>query len=97
MAWGRTPSEALGLPWGRKARWWPIDGLLATALHLVEADKCEGCGQARTESCDEMADGWYEARTVTCHGCAALERARDGAGSAPSPGRLFYTVDERKQ
>ena len=69
--------------------WCEEDRILAEALQIDEDERCKGCGQYLDESTDDDMDGWYEAETVTCHGCAARDR-HTKEQKEPEPGELVW-------
>lgn len=75
------------------SRWTARDRLLLIALQVYEDDCCPGCGQPRTYGMDDDAAGRYHVHSVTCHACAALEKAHQ-AGKNPPPGQRKYVTPD---
>lgn len=76
---------------------WPEkDRLLAEALvQFEESAHCPGCGQLKSRAWDDRTDGYWEQESATCHGCAAVEQARDSAektGEKSEAGTLNFLV-----
>lgn len=65
--------------------WSRADALLAQALELHERGVHARCGQHLMFSSDPDAAHRYEAHTVTCQACAALDRAERAASESKSP------------
>ena len=68
--------------------------MLVLALTIYEAGLC-GCGHPVVIAHDEQSDGWFGAKKVQCHSCAAQERATTGNGKdpyVPQPGEKVYTT-----
>lgn len=71
---------------------WSIrDRCLAEALTEHEDAVCSGCGQKKDAAWDEDTNGWWEAHTVVCEACAALEVARKETKDR-DPGSLDYVT-----
>ena len=70
-----------------------MDRILAEALQLDEQARHAACGHYADESMDPDMDGWYEARTMVCHACAAADQHRRDHTGEPEPGELIYTVN----
>lgn len=68
--------------------------MLTLALTVYEESLCSGCGQDKSISYNPDAEGWFEAREVTCAGCAAQQRHGEGSKSQTPGGKLFV-VDTR--
>lgn len=74
----------------------PEDRDWALALLVVEADTCQGCGQALGQSMSLAGEDAYDATVIPCHGCrAAARRVQAHAeGNGDSRG-LFVQVTKR--
>lgn len=57
--------------------WLDEDRDWALALLEVEADRCDGCGQQRSESMSIEADSGYRAEKARCHSCKAIAEASE--------------------
>ena len=57
--------------------WLDEDRDWALALLAVEADRCDGCGQQRSESMSVEADSGYRAEKARCHSCKAIAEASE--------------------
>lgn len=60
--------------------WTKEDTDLAVALTEIEADRCGGCGQPRSESMDPANEYAYRADPLRCFSCAARERESRSRG-----------------
>lgn len=81
-----------------EAQWLPqdTDDALAWLAHL--ADRCDGCGQPRTESMatddrGRPAHAWVSSSTV-CEACAALEDEQARFTGPAAVGRRYWVVRE---
>lgn len=74
--------------------WLDEDRDWAVALHLIEADTCEGCGQPRSESTSPDNEFGYTAAPIRCHACAAMRRQSrsflDGGNESLADGLTFH-------
>lgn len=74
--------------------WLDDDRDWALALHLLEADTCDGCGQPRSESTLPENEYGYSVVPIRCHSCAALRRASrswlDGQNESVADGVTFH-------
>lgn len=76
-------------------KWTERDRVLLLALQAYEDDLCPGCGQPRTYSFDDDAEGRYPAHSATCHACASLDRSSKAHGDkGPPPGHRQYVVPD---
>lgn len=77
--------------------WSRADALLAQALELYERGVHARCGQHLIFSTDPDASHRFDTHSVTCHACAALDRAekasRDAKTPAP-PGRVQWVAPD---
>ena len=71
--------------------WSDRDRRLAQALSDYEAD-VHSCGHHLADSTDSMRSTWYEAKSMVCGACAAVDRWKK-ENKDPSPGTLVYAVD----
>lgn len=88
-AWGVPRSLFLGapLPAPGEPLWTEEDRDWALALIALEADRCGGCGQPRSESTHSRNEFAYTAEPQRCHACAAMEKAaRTFGGDSPPVG-----------
>lgn len=79
------------------AEWTDDDISAAMAWMADDADRCPGCGHHRDESMDiDHAGNFYDAEPVTCHACAARDRAqkahRDQNGDQAG---VYWRITER--
>lgn len=68
------------------------------ALLAYEDSLCGGCGQPKDVVYNPDAEGWFEAHTVTCAGCAAQQEHSNKQRSqktTPTPGEKVFVVDGR--
>lgn len=95
-AWGVPRSIFLGRPAPAPGEplWLDDDRDWAIALHLVEADTCDGCGQPRSESVLPENEFAYSVTPIRCHSCAALRRSSrgwlDGQNETAADGVTFH-------
>ena len=75
------------------AKWLPSDGALMVALTIYESSLCHECGHDRSKTHAERGD--FVAATVTCLGCAAIERYK--RDEKPGPGEKVYAVDDSER
>jgi hypothetical protein len=74
--------------WGELSRTSKKVRKVKLALHMYEASLCS-CGHSGLLSHGYEGAGEYEAKTVTCHACAAKERAK----KTDTPGLKTYAED----
>lgn len=65
------------------------------ALLSYEDSLCGGCGQPKDIAYNPDADGWFEAETVTCAGCAAQQQHGRKQGKEAPAGQKVYVLDTR--
>lgn len=68
--------------------------MLAAASILAEDMRCSGCGQPKHESWNPDSEGFYEAHSAVCQGCAALRSDSDG-DKEYQPEKKFWVIDTR--
>ena len=56
------------------------DRMAMVALEQIDRDTCNGCGHPLSETTDPEAMTDYMARSVVCHACKALAKARVRSG-----------------
>jgi hypothetical protein len=63
----------------------------------LQAEKCHGCGQPRSESMDIANEDAYEPHKLRCHACATRdsEQKRMGESQIDSAG-LYVSVTKRR-
>lgn len=69
------------------------------ALTIYEGGLCS-CGHPLVIAHHEQNDGWYDAKLVQCHACAARERKTQGNGKephVPMPGEKVSTIYTRPE
>jgi hypothetical protein len=74
--------------WGDHSRTSKKARKVKLALHMYEASMCS-CGHSGLLAHGHEGVGEYEAKTVTCHACAAKERAK----KSDTPGLKTYADD----
>jgi len=80
----------LWLAGGKPGRWTQEDLLLTLAQQQYEDGLCAGCGEPRDAAYHgARGNGYYDRKTLSCAGCAALGAKHDGK---PSPGDKDYLV-----
>lgn len=76
--------------------WTEDDVEYALAWQRLQADKCSGCGQPRSESFDVANHASYEGHALQCHACAARDVKsklyQDGGGDMAG---LYISVSKR--
>lgn len=71
--------------------WRGRDRLLAEALLEYEDSFCPGCGQPKDKAWDPASNGAWEAESIVCESCAAMQRAENET-KEPEPGSMQYAV-----
>lgn len=82
----RPPSHWLGNVTGE---WSGKDFPLTLAFTIYKARLCD-CGHDRMICRHPDNDGWFKAKTSTCHAKAEVERLTGAKGYKPEPGQMVY-------
>ena len=74
---------------------WTSEDTQAVLDYLQERSMtCPGCGLPRDETMDPEADGFFRARALRCHACAAMAREeRRFTGQRHDAGGLYFAPE----